>query len=163
TGIPRKMWCHVFLVFATFILDLPNGVAIVVVTRLGGHHVLPHQELRAPSVPPDRRELPRRRPHPPARARYPRTLGPTPALRPPRRPRGRGGALGRPGPPPARPPQGPRPRGPHPRPGTRLGLRAPVARRRLPSGRAAPAPRAPLRVPGRTRRLPHRPAPPVRN
>src|SRR5262245_20016168 len=55
------------------------------VTRTRGRHVLPHQDLRAPHLPPDRREPLGGRPTTPTGPRHPGAARPPPTVRPTRR------------------------------------------------------------------------------
>src|SRR5262245_58214573 len=115
------------------------------VTRTRGRHVLPHQDLRAPHLPPDRREPLGGRPTTPTGPRHPGAARPPPTVRPTRRPAG----LGRP-PGPVRPPpvgsrQGATAHHHHPPDRTRPDLRAALAGDGVPAGHRGTPRRAPLR------------------
>src|SRR5512135_544480 len=141
---------------------MPDFTAMIMVTRTRGRHVLPHQDLWSPHLPPNRREPLGGRSAPTTGPRHPRTTRSTPTVRSTRCPAG----LGR-TPVPVRPTAlraRPRTTTHHHHPPDRTGpdLRATLATDRLSAGHRATAGGPSLRVRCRTGDLPDRAAPLVR-
>src|SRR5205823_610938 len=138
-----ELWCHVILFFP---LDSLNFLAILMVSRLGGHHVLPHQVFWIPHLSPGRREPLGGRALPATSRRNSGTARAAPRERPTRRPARLGSPTGPLGPAALR--TCPRQASDHLDPAHRpsLGLPTALAADRLPACDSATSEGPPLRV-----------------